>query len=272
MTEPALPASKGNRLGLALVTLAAWVAITFFGAKLLLPGERSLDEIVTTGIAWQIVLAALLLVAVIRWQGWADLGFRAPKPGTLRLLSLPGLIIALFLGLTVLLGTPGTAVVLLVLANTLVVGFSEETMFRGILYRALRTRMTIWPAILLTTAMFGGVHVINGFITGDFGSAAIQAVLAGCSGLMLMAVFLRTGSLWAAIVVHGLWDFATFVLGLANGASPNVAGPGPTEMAADGSASAYLAPLLVILPNLVYGLWLLRSVGRVPPPGDRPPG
>lgn len=258
----------GNRIAIALLTLVAWVLVTFLGAKVQLPGEPSLDDLVTRGIAWQIVLAGALLVGVILWRRWRDIGFVAPERGTLRLLWLPMLMILLQLGFALLLGLPSAGVILLVLVNTLFVGFSEETMFRGVLYRALRGRMGIWPAILLVSVAFGGVHVLNGFITGVFAAAALQALMAACSGLLLMAIFLRTGSLWVAIVYHALWDAATFVVTL--GASDRVAGTADraTEAAGANGAAAFVLPFLMVLPNLLYALWLLRSVHRSPPPGD----
>ncbi|WP_081979506.1 CPBP family intramembrane glutamic endopeptidase [Pseudooceanicola atlanticus] len=258
----------GTRLGIALMALLAWVAITFVGAKVLLPGERTLDEIVTEGIAWQIVLAGAILVGVILWRRWRDIGFRAPEPGTLKLLWLPMLMVLLQFSWALLFGLPATTVILLVLLNTFFVGFSEETMFRGLLYRAVRGHVRIWPAILLVSAAFGSVHVLNGFITGEFAGAAMQATMAACSGLLLMAIFLRTGSLWVAIIYHALWDAATFLLSL--GASAH--NTGAETAATTGGLATFILPLVMVLPNLLYALWLLRHVHREVPPGDQMPG
>lgn len=261
--------TPGTRLGIALMALLAWVAITFVGAKVLLPGERTLNEIVTEGVAWQIVLAGAMLVGVILWRRWRDIGFRAPEPGTLKLLWLPMLMVLLQFCGALLFGLPATTVILLVLLNTFFVGFSEETMFRGVLYRALRGNLRIWPAILLVSAAFGSVHVLNGFITGEFAGAAMQATMAACSGLLLMAIFLRTGSLWVAIIYHALWDAATFLLSLGASAQTVV---DPAETPASGGIAALIIPIAMVLPNLLYALWLLRHVHREVPPGDRMPG
>ncbi|MGI3169913.1 CPBP family intramembrane glutamic endopeptidase [Pseudooceanicola sp. C21-150M6] len=263
-------AQSGTRLTIALFTLVTWVAITFFGAKILLPGERTLDEIVTEGIAWQIVLAGAMLIGVIGWRRWRDIGLRAPEPGTLRLLWLPMLMVLLQLGVALLFGLPATGVILLVLINTFFVGFSEETMFRGVLYRALRQTMHIWPAILLVSVAFGSVHVLNGFITGEFAGAALQATMAACSGLLLMAIFLRTGSLWVAIIYHALWDAVTFLVSF--GAKAQSTGIEPVETPETGGMSSLIIPVVMIMPNLLYALWLLRNIHREEPPGDRMPG
>jgi hypothetical protein len=249
--------------------LVAWTVINVFGTKLFYPPETALDELVTTGISWPILFACLLLVAIALWQRWTDLRFRAPDPGTLKLLLFPGFLVLLLLALAVMSGLPSSSVMILLGMNTLLVGFSEETMFRGILYRALRGRLGIWPAILVTTAAFGSVHILNGFGTGDFGSALIQAIAAGCTGLLLIAVLLRTGSLWAAIVFHALWDWATFLVVVGAKARPS---PDTVETAAavvpPGMLAQALLPLVMVLPGTLYGLWLLRNVHKRSAPGD----
>ena len=255
-----------SRIGWALATLAAWTVITFGGALLLRPAERGLDEIVTQGVLWQVVLAAAMLFVVSIWRGWSDLGLNAPERGTLRLLWFPLLLVALQMLLALLLGLPSVGVGALILLNTACVGVSEEVMFRGVLYRAFRQRMKIWPAILLTSVLFGAVHVLNGVITGAFADALRQALVASCSGLLLMAIFLRTGSLWTAIVWHALWDAATFLVALGG---TGAATPVAAEIAEPNGLAQTLIPLALVLPGLLYALWLLRHVHRAPPAGDR---
>jgi len=251
-----------GRIAVALATLAGWTAVTLFGALLILPPGTELQDLATRGVAWQIVLAAGLVLAVVRWRGWRDIGFRRPAPGTLRLLWLPGLVLSMLFGAAFALGPPPAGAALMVAANSMLVGLSEETMFRGVLYRALRGRLAIWPAILATSAAFGAVHVMNGAITGDFGAAAAQACMAAATGLLLMAILLRTGSLWTVIVFHGLWDCATFLIVL--GAGQQGAEPPP-------EAGGLLMPVLLVLPGALYALWLLRKVHKGPVPGDPMP-
>jgi len=100
----------------------------------------------------------------------------------------------------------------------------------------------------------GGIHSLNVFTTGHLLTSVIQSGAALLSGLLFIAIRLRTGSLWPAIITHGLWDFGTFTLGAAGGepADPQMA-PTTVQM---------LFPLLLVLPNALYALWLLRHVGR----------
>ncbi|MBE9636270.1 CPBP family intramembrane glutamic endopeptidase [Salipiger mangrovisoli] len=257
----AAPIRSPRRLPIALATLVAWMGVTIFGVGLR-DAPVELEDIATNSIAWQVLMAGLVLVAVIVWRGWRDLGFQGPEPATLRLLWLPGLVVLLLFALALVLGLPAPMTMLLVLVNTLLVGFSEEVMFRGVLFAALRERLRIWPAILWTTAAFGAVHVLNGFLTGSFLLAGLQAIAACCSGLLLMALLLRTGSIWVPIVFHALWDWATFTVVLSAGALADLQegepGGGMTELA----PQHFVLPFLLVLPNLLYGLWLLRRIHR----------
>ncbi|MGF0537191.1 CPBP family intramembrane glutamic endopeptidase [Agrobacterium sp. ES01] len=263
MLEDKTASDTSTRIILSLVTLVLWTGVTFFGAQLLYPPEISLDELISRNIAWHILFACILLLLVIVWRGWRDMGFRHSRPGTLRLLWLPAVLIGVLLAGAALLGLPSVGVIALLLANALLVGFSEEVMFRGILYRALLTRFSIWPAILMTTVGFGVVHVLNGLITGDFGASMIQALTAASTGILLIAILIRTGSIWTSIIVHALWDWATFLLMLAAKAQAPVAGMEQTTEAASQSSfiGQVVIPVAVVLPGLLYGLWLLRRVG-----------
>lgn len=251
-----------NRLAVSLATLAAWIVINVFGTRVFYPPETALDELVTTGISWPILLACILVVAVVLWQRWTDLCFRAPDPGTLKLLLFPGFLLLLLLALAVLSGLPSWSVMVLLGMNTLLVGFSEETMFRGILFRALRGRLGIWSAILVTTVAFGSVHILNGFGTGDFGAAFLQAITAGASGLLLIAILLRTGSLWAAIIFHALWDWATFLVVVGSKVRPSPDIAEAAAVAPPALLAQVLLPLGMVLPGFLYGLWLLRKIHK----------
>ena len=251
---------QDNRPLVALAVLVGWIAVTLVSAILLYPGEMKLQDLIAGGVAWQFLLASLLLVAVIAYHRWGDLGFRRPAPGTLRLLWLPALILLALFSLAVVQGLPAPGLMALLLVNCLMVGFSEEVMFRGVLYRGLRARLRIWPAILFTTAAFGAVHVLNALLTGAFLIALFQAVFAACTGLLLMARTLRTGSLWVAILLHALWDWVTLVLALGAAANGQMQGM-PSGRAAAEAAFSPLT-LVIVLPNLLYALWLLRRIHR----------
>lgn len=248
-----------GRIWKSLAVYVVWVAITLFVGQLLVGPDASLDDLVTQGLAWNLVLASALLVGAIIAFKWYDLRFVKPH-SLLKVMWFPSLYLLAFAAGITFLGWPPLSIVVLVALNTAFVGFSEETMFRGIIFRALEDRMAIWPAILLTSALFGAVHILNVFITGELAMAMIQAFAAGLSGIVFMAILIRTGSIWPAIIYHALWDCLLFLTGRTSSIMANpdayadTAGPSP--------AFAMLMPIALNLPNLIFALIMLRNVGK----------
>ena len=115
----------------------------------------------------------------------------------------------------------------------------------------------MWPAILLTSVLFGGVHVFNVFITGQLVDATAQALAAMMSGFIFMALLLRTGSLWVPIAYHALFDMSIFLA--TSGAAGAESEPGPSTLV------RFLAPMALDVPNLLYALFLLRKVRNEAP-------
>lgn len=245
--------ARTRRLAGALAVFAAWLVVTVLGTTLASPGRKSLVDLVGSGPGWGFLAAGLLVLAAARLFGWKDLGLVRPLAGSGRLLLFPILYIVLFAILAARLGLPAPAVLGWLAVNTLLVAVSEELMFRGLLFRALLGRMAVWPAIAVTSLAFGAIHVINAFGTGETGAAFAQAIAASMSGVVLVAIVIRTGSLFPAILYHWLWNLGAFAVA----ASPSGGGG---EGSVD--AGATLTAILFVLPNFLYALFILRRAGR----------
>lgn len=252
-----------NRIVLALGILAVWMAITLGPQFVGDPDSRPLLNIVAYGINWGVAVAAAFMLAAVVLFRWNDVALVAPRPArSLLLLWFPLLYIALFLTIAAGRGLPPADVIGFLLLNTLLVGMSEELMFRGVLFSALRTSLRIWPAIILTSMAFGAVHLLNVFITGDLPGAALQALSAGLSSLIFFAIMLRTGSIIPAIIYHMLWDFSTFLIVWGDAGATSDVHP---------EGVALLVPLLLTLPNVAVALFLLRKVGKDGAPAQGAP-
>ena len=217
------------------------------------PAPTSLQDAVTRAVLPQPAMAAVALglaALLLRWKG---LGFRRPRPGTWRLLWLPGLYLLLTATLIAVTGPPPPGLVAIILANMLLVGLSEELMFRGFLYSGLRDRLSLWPAALITSMLFGAVHVLNVAVTGHLRLALLQSVAATMLGLLLLGLRLRMGSIWPVILLHAFWNVGLLVLGR------NATPPPPGEPL---PIAALVAPILFLLPLGLYGLRLLRDAAR----------
>jgi membrane protease YdiL (CAAX protease family) len=254
----------------AILLLLLWIAVTTLTGVPAAPGE-TVTSVMTGGLARQIALAAGLLVVAAWLLRWRGLGLGPVRPGTLRLLWLPCLYLLLYAAVIAATGLPPAGVATILLVNVLLASFSEEMMFRGFLYSGLRDRMSIWPAALTASILFGAVHVANVFLTGQIWAAVLQSLAACLSGLLFLALRLRMGSIWPAILLHAAWNFGLILLG--RDAAP-LPPPGTGGEGAAIPALAQAGAILFVLPLGLYGLWLLRAVARDGDglgPGDLPP-
>jgi membrane protease YdiL (CAAX protease family) len=91
------------------------------------------------------------------------------------------------------------------------VGFAEEIVFRGYLLVGARARFTEVGAWFATSALFALIHGLNILTGQNVGTTVQQIVLAFIMGSGLYLIRRVSGLLAAAMVIHGLWDFASFI-------------------------------------------------------------
>ena len=130
------------------------------------------------------------------------------------------------------------------------VGFLEEVIFRGLLFRAIE-KDNLKTAVIVSSLTFGLGHIVNLFNGSgrDPISSAVQIVFAVLVGFVLVLIFLRGKSLIPCILFHA-----------ANNALKVF------------SAEEYLNPQTEILLNLVlivvvlggYSLYLVRAFSKKP--------
>jgi membrane protease YdiL (CAAX protease family) len=243
--------TTNKRLAIALVAVAVWVGITMGAGLLQVAPGTSLDKFASEQLVWGPPAAAAFMLLVAWVMGWRDLGFNRVRPaGSWRLLWLPMLLVCGFIAFAILMDRPVPAsVVLTVAINTMMVGFSEELAFRGVLWGGARKAMPFWAAFFLVTFLFGIVHVLNALMTGQFAGAGVQAFNAMLSGAAFLALRIRTHSLIPVMIVHWLWDLAVFLVGAGR------VGPAPVADPMDQLTGA----LMIVGPMALYGLYLIRN-------------
>lgn len=83
----------------------------------------------------------------------------------------------------------------------LLVGFFEEFTFRGYTLFTLATGIGFWPAAIVLSLIFGGLHLLNA------GEVWVGALAAASIGLFFCLTIRRTGTLWFAVGMHASWDW-----------------------------------------------------------------
>ena len=91
------------------------------------------------------------------------------------------------------------------------VGLFEEFLFRGYMQYTLADGIGFWPAAILLSVLFGGLHL------GNPGEG-----LVGAAGVVVVAIFFcftlkRTGNLWYAVGLHASFDWGeTYLFSVPN--------------------------------------------------------
>jgi len=138
-------------------------------------------------------------------------------------------------------------------ALTLVIGFAEETFFRGLILNTLLPAGT-FRAVALSSLLFAAPHFLN-IIGGAWDPyfTIADSVAAFGLGVAFAALRLRTGSIWPIVGVHALFDFCSLVT------------LGGVDVPAQ-SPQVLLMSVLYGIVFSIYGLFLLRSLrtGEMP--------
>lgn len=77
----------------------------------------------------------------------------------------------------------------------------EELLFRGVLFGALRRRLSFWPAALASSFIFGAIHVIP-----------LQMITAALLGVALCWARERSRTLTAPVLIHVVNNLVAFIL------------------------------------------------------------
>ena len=85
------------------------------------------------------------------------------------------------------------------------VGFLEELIFRGFLFRAMAKDSIKW-AVAVSSITFGLGHIINLINGSGMGVAEnlVQIFFAVLMGFLYVIIFWRGGSLWPCVISHGV--------------------------------------------------------------------
>ncbi|HLV89167.1 MAG TPA: CPBP family intramembrane glutamic endopeptidase [Candidatus Sulfotelmatobacter sp.] len=149
----------------------------------------------------------------------------------------------------------------------LLVGLSEEFLFRGYVQYTLTTGMGFWPSAVLLSVLFGVAHAGN---PGETKFGLVSVVL---FGLLFCLFLLRRGNLWWAVGFHAGWDWGqTFFYGVPDsGLAPyhnlfNSAFHGPTWLTGGsvGPEASIFTPIVLGLVALLFATVYRKNLYQAP--------
>lgn len=199
-----------------------------------LPDRCAFGKYYWQGIFWGLVTETLIIALILAFRGFSFGTLALHTAGMAKYAALWAIAFAL-------------------------VGLQEEFFYRGYLLFTLSTGIRFWPAAVVTSLIFGAVHLSN---PGEN--------LAGTSEIVVWALVIcftirRTGSLWFAAGFHAAGNFAQIFLFSVNDSGTGARGQllhstmhGPAwltggSVGPEASVFSYLAILLFALAfHLLY--------------------
>jgi uncharacterized protein len=178
--------------------------------------------------------------------------------------------VAALLGVYHIVGKGDASGLLLTLTSSAILpAFTEELLFRGILFRWIEEFGGSWAGLVLSSALFGIVHILNPGATW-FSSFAVAVE----AGLLLGGAYMLTRSLWMPIGLHAAWNFtqgAVFGLPVSGIAEQGLlAGrlTGPAILSGGGfGLEASIITLMIATAAGAWFVWQAVRRGRLVEPG-----
>jgi membrane protease YdiL (CAAX protease family) len=200
----------------AVLCAAAQMIVTLLVLKLgfsLAPPEAA-GKVKLVAFASTIVLPLVLVQAFGLWR---SVGFD-PRGGRLTWPFIAGLMVCA-LWLTPGVRAPDGSNFAGDAAMQLINAFGEELLFRGVIFAVLLS-LPRWRAIALNALLFGSMHLIHGYMDGDWYAALHQAFFTVMGGALFAAMRYSTRSLWLVILLHATLNLSIIYSGVTPALEP----------------------------------------------------
>lgn len=207
-------------IGLAVGIWIAYLIVWIGGLLVLQPDDAdfsdSFESVANSRyIALALIGGIVFGVVVTTALGWWREVLHDDRPVTGWLRWMPLIVLGMILLSTDYAAIPDidADVMKWIILASVFVGITEELTFRGLEVVTLRKtplpESRVW---LISTVLFGLIHVPNALLGAELWISAVNAVLAFCAGTFFYVIRRSTGSIIPAMVAHGLWDFTLFTV------------------------------------------------------------
>lgn len=243
-----------------IAVLAAFIYTAVMGAGMFYMKEfrgitYGAPEMMT--VFWIVLIGLNLLNVfwVTRYFSWQMIGFR-PLHHRQMLWFLPSIAVLIAMWVVCLSGLSQISLSaaqwqLFGLAGftTLLVGFGEEIMYRGIVFHAFLTTRRVRWAMLVSAIAFSLLHAVNGFGGLHLASVPLQLIMTFLFGFLFAPLMLKLNNILPLIIFHWLWDFVQFVAPLV----------GESVNASVGTIALLNTPI-----EIIVGLMLWLQIKQLP--------
>lgn len=186
------------------------------------------------------VISALLIGIMLALKKTAYYGLRKPANAKEHLYFLPLLIVVsvnLYSGFNI---NNTTNEIVCHIFTMLNVGFIEEIIFRGFLFKMME-KTSPKSAVIVCAVTFGIGHIVNLINGADLVPTLMQVCYATSIGYLFVVIFQKSGSLIPCIITHCLVNSLSIF---------NV----------ENTVSLYIAPVVLTAVPLLYALYINKKI------------
>ncbi len=193
---------KKSKLLFSLIWIAAYVVLSTLADKF--SGEIGIKKVINAPLFAAMVLIMIMFITRNKLQKEYGLcSFKGSYKGVLFYIPL---IVILSINLWNGFEVKGTVLEeILFIISMLCVGFIEEMLFRGFLFKTL-CEDNIKVAILVSSLTFGFGHIINLLRGAEFLPTLLQICYATALGFLFTTLFYKGKSLWICIIAHSIMN------------------------------------------------------------------
>lgn len=153
-----------------------------------------------------IVFSAVILLFLGKEKLFREYGLcKSQIPAKKLLYFIPLVLLCLLNVITGMSITKTVPVIILECLSMLFVGFLEEIIFRGFLFKAM-AKDNLKAAVIVSSLTFGIGHIINLFNGAEIVSTSCQIVGAVGFGFMCVMIFIKSNSLLPCIITHSVFN------------------------------------------------------------------
>ena len=184
------------------------------------------------------IMTILLIVLVIQLKRVKYYGLTKPKKPKKFLYFIPLIIISLFSIRNGINTDNPTNEIIFYILTMINVGFIEEMIFRGFLFKMME-KDNVKTAIIVSSITFGIGHMVNLLNGADFLPTLLQVCYAISIGYMLVMVFYKSKSLIPCIIFHSVFNALSIF---------------------NSTESTLLSIIVLIILSLGYGLYIDKMI------------
>lgn len=231
---------KKDEVKFSLVWIIAYVALLSVADNL--SGLLGFEKIITAPVC---IIFVLFIIGFMQKYNLSEqyglCSFKGSQKNYLYFIPL-GFLISVSLWNGVAINISAFEIVLFII-SMLCVGFIEEIIFRGFLFKAM-SRDNIKLAVFGSSITFGMGHIVNLLNGRDLIPTLLQICYAAAIGFLFTIIFYKGKSLWPCIIAHGLIN------------SLGVFAVPRTQM------FSIITAIVLCAISLLYALWILKKAEK----------